>query len=127
MIERFSVKYFMSYCAIFVYAGCWDQAVEIARVMRAKHLVLTHFSQRYPSATQAVIELQPSPTLSSVSSEATSQATSISSGFKFATAFDFLRFGFPSQMEQMYTATEAISKIVTVASAQASSSAVAAV
>jgi hypothetical protein len=57
--------------------------------MQARHVILTHFSQRYPRA--------PPP-------------SSVLNDEKYAVAFDFLQFYFPSQMESLITITDRLVK-----------------
>jgi len=62
-----------------------SEAVGVGTSMRAKHCVLTHFSQRYPSS---------SPHQLSLSSPSFPKAA-------FSTSFDFLRFAYPSQIASL--------------------------
>lgn len=65
--------------------------------MQARHVVLTHFSQRYPRA----------PPPLSLSAESSS---SVPLDEKYAVAFDFLQFYFPSQMQSLITITDRLVK-----------------
>jgi hypothetical protein len=61
--------------------------------MRAKHIILTHFSQRYPSVIQVdPTNLSPNP---------------------YAIAFDLMEFYCPSQLHDLVSATNKINLVIT--------------
>ena len=76
-----------------------SEAVAVAANMRAKHTVLTHFSQRYSCAPQVMHTIG---------------AEDDNGGYRqemrrFSVAFDFMEFCYPSQMQFLPEATEQLS------------------
>lgn len=67
------------------------EALRVAEAMKAKHVVLTHFSQRYPSH----------PSLDTTDDDSNRER-------KFIVAFDLLQFNFPSEVEDVELATHRI-------------------
>ena len=70
-----------------------SEALQVRRNMRARHVILTHFSQRYPRAPPPL-----SLPIESSSSAFTDE--------RYAVAFDFLQFYFPSQIESLIVITD---------------------
>ena len=110
-----------------------SEAVEVGTRMKAKHIVLTHFSQRYPVAVQSYSHrpLQQSTTtatattgVGSVNDTTTNYNSSGSNSSNagvsvrpFSVAFDLLRFSFPSQVSSLPTATNALTHMLAAAAA----------
>eukprot|EP01041_Mallomonas_annulata_P003609 gene3609-7180_t len=73
-----------------------SEAVRVGQRMCARAIVLTHFSQRYPTMSQ------------SCSYTAASTSTAMEFFQQFSVAFDFLHFSFPSQLPYLPVATDFI-------------------
>lgn len=110
-----------------------SEAVKISKEMRAKHLVLTHFSQRYPIGyaggmndfqtpisanpfSNGGIMLNPHHNLNDRNIFSTpnlfSPTSSSSSASNVSYASDFLKFSFPSQVHDIPKVTNSIIKIL---------------
>jgi len=71
-----------------------SEALSVARLMRAKHCILTHFSQRYPTLSAMNVD---------------SMDSDINKDLSVAFAQDFMRVSFPSQMIMLRAASFQIS------------------
>jgi ribonuclease Z len=85
----------MSSDAIKKFHSTTSEAVGMGLTMKCKHIILTHFSQRYMSTAQ--VEL---------SDHNDQQMTKC----KYSVAYDFMRFAFPSQINSIPSITRSISK-----------------
>ena len=106
-----------------------SEARRLAAQMRAKHVVLTHFSQRYPLEVMDATAMLPSSVTPSASSSDCSgfvyvnytteipvvsmPTASALTAASAAVAYDFLRFSFPSQVCALPKVTAAIGVILT--------------
>ena len=87
-----------------------SEAVDVGVRMKAKHIVLTHFSQRYPTAVQSFSN---KPNLKKGVQEGSTYSTNhIVSTKPFSVAFDLLQFSFPSQIQYLPLATNALTNIL---------------
>ena len=108
-----------------------SEAVEVGTRMKAKHIVLTHFSQRYPVAVQSYSH-RPSQQSTTTTSSGLSTVSDIATNYNssgsnssnagvstrpFSVAFDLLRFSFPSQVSSLPTATNALTHMLAAAAA----------
>ena len=113
-----------------------SEAKSIAVQMKARHTILTHFSQRYPMVPTASSDIAASasadvvgstsnnslgiaPTLFSGSAAPATTFNGISlPAMNCAVSFDFLNFSFPSQMRSLPKACEDVVKILSVVEAE---------
>ena len=107
-----------------------SEAVEVGTRMKAKHIVLTHFSQRYPVAVQSYSHRPSQQSTSTTSSGLSTTVSDIATNYNsnssnssnavmsarsFSVAFDLLRFSFPSQVSSLPTATNALTHMLAAA------------
>ena len=86
--------------------------------MRAKHTVLTHFSQRYPLEASSALQALSDPFdgnlhISSASKEDCGYPISPRPSHSAAVAYDFLKFSFPSQAAALPLVTAALGSVLT--------------
>ena len=98
-----------------------SEARRIAQQMRAKHSILTHFSQRYPvEASTSSLQMTSAHNRSTISIEEEllhhQQQVDHHTNRSFpavSVAYDFLRFAFPSQVKELPRITSAIGTLLT--------------
>ena len=91
-----------------------SEAVEVGVRMRAKHIVLTHFSQRYPTVVQSFLKF-PNTEIGTQKNDGIRSGNDSVSKRSFSVAFDLLRFSFPSQIKHLPLATSALAQILSAA------------
>ena len=91
-----------------------SEAVEVGVRMRAKHIVLTHFSQRYPTVVQSFLNF-PNTEIGTQKNDGIRSGNDSVSKRSFSVAFDLLRFSFPSQIKHLPLATSALAQILSAA------------
>ena len=101
-----------------------SEAVTVGVRMRAKHIVLTHFSQRYPTSVQSFQTTLPknstlrSKVPSSVDKSNNGHEIDVT-GVPYSVAFDLLRFSFPSQIHCLPVITSMLANALALASTAA--------
>jgi ribonuclease BN (tRNA processing enzyme) len=100
-----------------------SEARRVSQQMRAKHTVLTHFSQRYP--LEASTAHAPSSSILGTHSRSVGDLTQVAlqecrEGYlpQAAVAYDFLRFSFPSQVAELPRVTAAIGLVLSALEAE---------
>jgi len=110
-----------------------SEALEVGRRIRARHIVLTHFSQRYPLVAQTVDANNASSNSSNCNGNgngsgngsvmagnkigsASSNASGNANGTVFSVAFDFLQFAFPSFAHRLPATTRALCAVSSILS-----------
>ena len=103
-----------------------SEAVTVGVRMRAKHIVLTHFSQRYPTTVQSFHTTLPQKSAqrykipSTVDKRSGNNGHEINvAGVPYSVAFDLLHFSFPSQIHNLPVITSILANALALASAAA--------
>lgn len=81
-----------------------SEAIGMGIRMKCKHIILTHFSQRYLSTAQVEISLNDRNDHNNNDYEEIK-------AFNYAVAYDFMHFSFPSQINVLHSITTIISKL----------------